>query len=167
MTAWIVYLVLLRATVTSFSGMTSVPIIRDDLVVRHAVVTDAQLNAALAIGQASPGPAGIYIVTVGYFAAGVPGAIAGIAALATPALLANPMLGVLRLGRADLVAGAAQGIVLAASVLTVVTAFGLAGDALSNGVLVAIAAGALVVVAADRVAPLWIIALSGVVAALV
>ena len=162
MTVWVLYVLLLRATLTSFSGMTSLPIVHDDLVVRRAVLNEEQLNAALAIGQASPGPVGAYLVAVGYFVAGVPGAVAAGLALATPALLAIPMLGVLRLGRADIISGGAQGIVIAASVLTLVTALGLAPAALASAGLIAIAVAVVVLVAADRVAPLWIILIAGI-----
>jgi chromate transporter len=104
----VLYLLLLQATLTSFSGLTSIPLVRNDLVVGRAVLTDDELNSALAIGQTTPGPVGLYIVVVGYFAAGIPGAIAGALALATPALLAVPMLRALRLGKTDTVAGAAS-----------------------------------------------------------
>lgn len=167
MSTWVLYLLLLRATLTSFSGMTSLPIVRDDLVVRRGVITDQQLNAALVIGQASPGPVGAYLVTVGYFAAGIPGAVAGVLALVTPALLAIPMLGILRLGRADIVAGASTGIIVAASALTLIAAAGLAPAALSNWEQIAIALGVMLLLAGDWIAPLWIVVLAGVAAALI
>jgi chromate transporter len=37
------------------------------------VLTDQQLNEAVAITRSTPGPVGLYIVSVGYFVAGVPG----------------------------------------------------------------------------------------------
>lgn len=64
MSAWALYLLLLRATITSFSGFVSVPVVRDDLVLHRHVLSDDQLNAALAIGQAAPGPLGLYAVVV-------------------------------------------------------------------------------------------------------
>ena len=42
------YLLLLKATVTSFSGGTSLPSVRQDLVVQHHAITDAQLSTAVA-----------------------------------------------------------------------------------------------------------------------
>ena len=69
MSTAILYLLLLRATLMSFSGFASVPLIREDLVVKRAVLTDEQLNDAIAISQASPGPLGLYIVIVGYWLA--------------------------------------------------------------------------------------------------
>ena len=87
-----VYLLLLKATMTSFSGLTSLPLVRHDFVETRHVLTDRQLNAALAVGRATPGPYGLYLVSVGYFAAGWPGALAGFAAAVTPAFLIIPML---------------------------------------------------------------------------
>jgi chromate transporter len=86
------YLLLLKATMTSFSGMASLPQIRQDLVETHRLLTDDQLSQAVLVGRASPGPMGAYVVGVGYLAAGPPGAIAGWLAMITPALIAIPLL---------------------------------------------------------------------------
>jgi len=88
----IVYLLLLKATLTSFSGMSSLPVIRSDFVVHHHLLTDRDLNTAVAAGRLGPGPIGLYVVSVGYFAAGLPGACAGWLAMITPAFLIIPML---------------------------------------------------------------------------
>ncbi|MCC6538619.1 MAG: chromate transporter [Bryobacterales bacterium] len=85
MNALLLYFLLLKATLASFSGLSSLPAVRDDLVVRHAVLTDRQLNTAVAIARVSPGPFGLYLVPVGYYAGGWPGAVAGVAATITPA----------------------------------------------------------------------------------
>ena len=70
----LLYLLLLKATATSFSGLSSLPVLREDLVVRHGLLTDRQLNVALTAGRSGPGPNGLYVVSVGYLVAGVPGA---------------------------------------------------------------------------------------------
>src|SRR5207244_1867912 len=101
MSAWALYLLLLRATLTSFSGFASVPVVRDDLVLHRHVLTDDQLNAALAISQISTGPLGLYVVVVGYFVAGVTGAVAGMCALATPAVFAIPIFRASMRGRTE------------------------------------------------------------------
>jgi chromate transporter len=85
------YLVLLKATVTSFSGMGSLPQIRQDLVESRRVMSDEALSQAVLIGRATPGPMGAYVVSVGYLAAGWPGAVAGWLALVTPAFLVMPL----------------------------------------------------------------------------
>lgn len=62
MSVLLLYFLLLRATALSFSGFAPVPVIREDLVERLGVLTDEQLNSAIAISQASPGPLGMYVV---------------------------------------------------------------------------------------------------------
>ena len=69
MSVVMLYLLLLKATVLSFSGYASVPVVREDLVVNRGVLTDEQLNDAIAISQTSPGPLGLYVVIAGYLVA--------------------------------------------------------------------------------------------------
>ena len=88
----LLYLLLLKATATSFSGLTSLPVVRNDLVLRYHVLTDRELNAAVAAGQSGPGPYGLYIVSVGFFVAGPAGAFCGWLAMVTPAFLIIPMV---------------------------------------------------------------------------
>ena len=77
MNVLLLYLLLLKATLTSFSGLASLPMVRHDLVERYRVLTDRQLTAAVAAGQMGPGPMGLYVVSVGYSVDGIPGACAG------------------------------------------------------------------------------------------
>src|SRR3982751_6279374 len=89
---FVLYLLLLKATLTSFNGPSSIPVLRDDFVVKHHILTDRQLNAAVVAGRCSPGPVGIFVVSAGYFAAGMPGALMGFLALLTPAFLIIPLV---------------------------------------------------------------------------
>ena len=77
MNVFLLYLLLLKGTITAFAGRASLPVIQDALVVQHRELTDKQLNEAVVITRSTAGPVGLYIVSVGYFVAGVPGAIAG------------------------------------------------------------------------------------------
>ncbi|MCS7023992.1 MAG: chromate transporter [Bryobacteraceae bacterium] len=88
----LLYFLLLKATITSFSGLGSLPMIHSDLVIKHRILTERQLHTAVAAGRSGPGPIGLYVVAVGYAAAGVPGAIAGWLAMVTPAFLILPLL---------------------------------------------------------------------------
>jgi chromate transporter len=88
----VVYLLLLKATATSFAGMGSLPQIRQDFVETHRFLSDDQLSQAVLVGRATPGPMGAYVVAVGYFAVGWPGAVVGWLAMITPALAAIPLL---------------------------------------------------------------------------
>jgi len=91
-----IYLLMLKATVTSFAGMGSLPQIRQDFVVTRQVVSDEQLSQAVLVSRSTPGPLGAYVIGVGYMAGGWPGAIAGWLALVTPAFLMIPLLATVR-----------------------------------------------------------------------
>jgi chromate transporter len=164
MSAWALYLLLLRATLTSFSGFASVPVVRDDLVLHRHVLTDDQLNAALAISQSSPGPFGLYVVVVGYFVAGVAGAVAGMCALATPAAFAIPILRASMRGRTETVASASAAIVIAASVLMIIAATRLIPTATPTLPHAGIALVSLAALATGRIAPVSVVLASGFVA---
>lgn len=86
------YLLLLKATATSFAGMGSLPQIQQDFVETYRVISDDQLSQAVLVGRSTPGPVGAYVVAVGYLAGGWPGAIAGWLAMVTPACAAIPLL---------------------------------------------------------------------------
>ena len=157
MNAVVLYFLLLRATALSFSGFASVPVIREDLVVKRAVLTDQELNSAIAISQASPGPLGLYVVVVGYFVAGVPGAFAGALALASPAILAIPIARAVRRHRDSQVRGGSAAIVIASCVLMAMTTVRLASDATPNLQFAALGIGAFVALASGRVPPFVVI----------
>lgn len=91
MSLFLLYLVMVKATVTSLNGPMSLPVLRDELVVKRHVISDRELTAAVTAAQASPGPMGVYIVGVGYFVAGAAGAVVGWLAMLTPAFLAIPL----------------------------------------------------------------------------
>jgi chromate transporter len=148
----LLYLLLLKATMTSFSGLASLPIIRNDLVVRHGALTDRQLNTAVAAGRTGPGPIGLYVVSVGYQAGGIPGAVAGWLAMVTPAFVIIPMIRYLgsRAERAD-VRRVITGIVLAGAGLILSSSVPLARDAITDVWTGAIAATSLVLLIATRV----------------
>ena len=128
-----IYLLLLKATVTSFAGMGSLPQVQQDFVQTHRVMSDEQLSQAVLVGRATPGPMGAYVVAVGYFAAGWAGAIAGWLAMITPALLALPLLAfVQRWLHLPRMRSAVDAVVIASAVLLVVAGFNLATDALQQ-----------------------------------
>ena len=127
------YLLLLKATVTSFAGMGSLPQIHQDLVVTTHAITDEQLNHAVLIGGSTPGPIGAYVVAVGYFAAGVSGAAAGFLAMVTPALAAIPLLALVRRWlHVARVQAAVDAVVIASAVLLVMSVIRMASDGLAQ-----------------------------------
>ena len=153
------YLLFLKATLTSFSGLTSLPMVRDDLVIRRHVITDRDLNAAVAVGRTTPGPVGLYIVSVGYFAAGWRGAAAAALALMTPAFLIVPLLRYLgRRAGSPRVRSAIDAVTLAAAGLVAGIAVPMGRAAVTGWLPAAIAAASFAVLVFTNRDTLWVIA---------
>ncbi|WP_394829375.1 chromate transporter [Pendulispora albinea] len=152
------YFVLLKATATTFAGLASLPVVRDELVVQRHVLTDHQLNAAIVITRSTPGPVGLYVVSVGYFADGIVGAIAGWLAMATPAL---GIIFLLRFigPRAEhpRIRGMLRAVVLASAGLLVASAVPLARDGVAGPITFVIAFAGLVALLSKKVDTLWVI----------
>jgi chromate transporter len=158
MNIFLLYLLLLKGTITAFAGLASLPVIQDALVFHYHVLTDKQLNEAVVVTRSTPGPVGLYIVSVGYFVAGVPGAIAGWAAMVTPALLIIPLVHFVgRRMEHPRVKNVLQTVVIASAGLLLAAAIPLANDALTDPVTVAIAVASLVLLLVTKIDTLWII----------
>lgn len=122
------------------------------------MLTDKQLNEAVVITRSTPGPVGLYIVSVGYFVAGVPGAIAGWLAMITPALLIIPLVHFAgRKIEHPRVKAILQAVVIASAGLLLAASIPLARDALTDPVTIAIAAVSLVVLLTTELDTLWLI----------
>jgi len=132
--------------------------LREDLVENRHVLTDEQLNTAIVVTRTTPGPVGLYVVSVGYFIAGVPGAIAGWAAMATPALLILPLIHFAG-QRAEHPRAKAvlQAVVLASAGLLWSATIPLARDAITDWLTLALAVAGLALLATRKVEALWII----------
>lgn len=129
MSVFALYLLLLKATVTSFAGMGSLPQIRQDFVVTHGAITDEQLSQAVVVGRSAPGPVGAYVVAIGYFAAGWVGAVTAWLAMVTPALLVIPLLTLLRRWlHLPRVRAAVDAVVIASAVLLLTSVLRMALD---------------------------------------
>ena len=129
----LLYFLLAKAVFTSFSGMASLPMVRQDFVVKHQVLTDRQLSTAVVAGRTGPGPNGLYIVSVGYFVGGLPGALVGLIALITPAFLIIPLMKfAARYANIPRIRSAIRAVVLASAGLLMAASIPLAHDALSN-----------------------------------
>ena len=81
-------LLFLRTGVVSFGGGTSVIAdLQHELVDRTGTLTRDQFFTAFAIGQATPGPGILYLVPLGYYAAGVAGAAVAFVSFMIPPML--------------------------------------------------------------------------------
>jgi chromate transporter len=154
----LLYLLLTKATLTFFSGPTSLPIIRQDFVEHRHILTDRQLNAAMAAGRTAPGPTGLWVVSVGYFVAGTPGGAVGFLAMITPAFLIIPILQFLGrwVDRSE-VKSAVRAVMFAASGLMIGTTIPLARDSLAGALPVAIAIGSFFFLLFTKRATIWVI----------
>lgn len=163
MSALSLYWLFLRAVLLSFSGFATVPMLREALVQHSGVLTDARLNDAIAISQASPGPLGLYIVVVGYFVAGLPGAVSGVAALASPALLAIPLARLAMGGSSGAWQRACSGIVIASCALMFAVGLRMLPDATPTLVHLAIVTIGATVLAFTQVKPVWVIVVAAII----
>jgi chromate transporter len=115
------FVVFLRAAALSVGGMGSLPQLRQDLVMT-GLVSEQQVLEALAIGRVAPGPNGLFVVSLGYFAAGAVGAVVALLAAALPPLGMVAIAGMVRRQLlSSWAAGLVRGVVLSTSGLVVAT----------------------------------------------
>jgi chromate transporter len=85
---FITYLwIFFKASLFSTGGTGNLPSLHDDLIARHWA-TNRQFAESLTIGQISPGPSGLWVISLGYLTAGVPGSLLALIAITIPPLLA-------------------------------------------------------------------------------
>src|SRR5262249_49385654 len=118
-----------------------------------------QLNTAVVITRTTPGPIGLYVVSVGYFAAGIPGAIAGWLAMSTPAMAILLLLRFIG-HRAEnpRLKQTLESVVVASAGLLFASAIPLARESLNDFVTILIAAATLFLMITKKVDSLIIIA---------
>ena len=157
MNAIVIYLLLLKATATSFSGLASLPMVRDDFVVKRHILTDRQLTTAVVSGRVGPGPNGIYVVSVGYFAGGIAGAVAGFFAMISPAFLILPLMYWIgaRAGTPR-VRSAIRAVILAAAGLLLSASLPIAREAVTGTVTLLIVAASFLLLAFTRIDSAWV-----------
>ncbi len=115
------FLVFLKSAALSVGGLSSLPLLRQDLVA-PGYVTEPQIIQALAIGRLSTGPNGLFVVSLGYFAAGWLGAVIAVVAVSIPPLSIVPLAALVRKQLlSPWMAGVVRGIALSTSGLIVAT----------------------------------------------
>ncbi|WP_315742180.1 MULTISPECIES: chromate transporter [unclassified Bradyrhizobium] len=164
MNMFLLYLLLLKGTITAFAGLASLPVIQESLVDHYHVLTNEQLNDAVVITRSTPGPVGLWVVSAGYFAAGVPGAIAGWLAMITPALLIIPLVHFIgRKLESPRIKAVMQAVVITSAGLLLAAAIPLGKDALTGPATITIAALTIVLMLVTKLDTLWIILGSAVI----
>ena len=77
---------LLKASLFSTGGLGNFPSLHSDLTAR-GWAAEHEFGESLAVGQVSPGPNGLWVISLGYLTAGVPGALLALVAILLPPLL--------------------------------------------------------------------------------
>ena len=110
----LVYLLLfLKASLFSTGGLSNLPSLHQDLLGAGWAV-DADFGESVAIGQISPGPNGLWVVSLGYITFGLAGAALALVAVTLPALLVLVVAAIYaRIERLRWVDGAMRGVSLA------------------------------------------------------
>lgn len=77
---------LFRASLFSTSGTGNLPMLHSDYL-QHGWGTDRQFVESLAVGQLSPGPSGLWVISLGYFTDGLRGSLLATIAITLPPFL--------------------------------------------------------------------------------
>ena len=85
MTSLALLWVMLKASLLSTGGG-NIPILHQELIAR-GWTSEEQFAEALAIGQVSPGPTGLWVIAMGYLMDGVRGALLALVAITLPPML--------------------------------------------------------------------------------
>ncbi len=153
----VLYLLLLKATMTSFSGMASLPVVRQDFVETRHVLTDRELNTAIVAGRTGPGPNGLYLVSVGYFVDGAAGAAAGLLALITPAFLILPLMKWAgSYAQIPRIRGAIRAVILASAGLLIAASIPLTRDAATSVLTAVIVVASFLILVLTRIESWWV-----------
>lgn len=80
------FLILLKASLFSTGGFSNLPSLHQDLLARDWA-HNADFGESIAIGQLSPGPNGLWVISLGYLTYGIPGVCFALAAITLPPLL--------------------------------------------------------------------------------
>jgi chromate transporter len=111
--AFIYFLVFLKASLFSSGGFSNLPSLHQDLIA-NGWATEADFGQSIAIGQISPGPNGLWVISLGYLTYGYLGAFFALVAITLPALLVLLVsAGYSRIENRTWVQGAMHGISLA------------------------------------------------------
>jgi chromate transporter len=160
----LLFWIMLKAALLSTTGTGNLPIVHQDLLSR-GWATERQFAEALAIGQISPGPSGLWVISLGYLVGGLSGAILTSIAIALPPLLVLVVVHglYLRWGHHPAVQGFVRGLGLAVAGVFIVVLTGIMNTAGWNATTLMIMIGALLIGASRRVPVFLVLLLAGVV----
>lgn len=107
------FFLFLKASLFSSGGLTNLPSLHQDLLAEGWAV-EADFGQSLAIGQISPGPNGLWVISLGYLTYGLLGAVLALIAITIPPFLVLPIAAVYdRIAKLGWVSAVMRGISLA------------------------------------------------------
>ena len=122
--------IFLKASLLSFSGLGNLPFLHQDLL-DLGWATETDFLSAIAVGQVSPGPTGLWSISLGYLTYGWAGAFLALLALSIPPLLAIGVISFYRrIENLLAVQNFTRGLMLGVVGLTLGTAWALARTAI-------------------------------------
>lgn len=151
----------LKASLFTTGGFGNLPLLHKDLI-GLGWAREADFITAIAVGQVSPGPNGLWSVSLGYLTFGWVGALLAAIALSLPTLLVLIVAGFYtRMEHSPRVQDFTRGLSLGVVGLTLPVTLGLALSTVTDWRGVVIASGALVLALSKRVPVIVILALAG------
>lgn len=107
------FFLFLKASLFSSGGLTNLPSLHQDLLV-EGWAGEADFGQSLAIGQISPGPNGLWVISLGYLTYGLLGAVLALVAITIPPFLVLPIAAIYdRIAKLGWVSAVMRGISLA------------------------------------------------------
>ena len=150
----------LKASLLSTGGFGNLPYLHQDLIGLN-LATEADFLTAIAVGQLSPGPNGVWSISLGYLTLGWLGAALAMLALTLPPLLALGVASVYnRFERWQSVQDFVRGLSLGVVGLTLAVAYTLARSSITDWRELAIGLGALALAVSQRVPVVVILGLA-------
>ena len=160
-------LYLLKASFLSTGGTGNLPILYADLVPR-GLATERQFAEALAIGQVTPGPTGLWVISFGYLVSHLPGGLLATLAISLPPFAVLGILWVYnRIERHPAVRGFVRGLGLAVIGISLVTLLDILRSSGVDGRSLLIVGAALALALTNRVPVIAILGLAAIVGILV
>lgn len=157
----------LKASLFSTGGLGNLPFLHKDLLAL-GWANEADFITAIAVGQLSPGPTGLWSISLGYLTFGWLGAGLALLALSLPPVL---ILGVAafynQLEKYPSMQNFTRGLTLGVIGLTLAVAWGLVGSAVSDWQGIVIALGALGLALDERVPVILILVLAAIAGCLI
>jgi chromate transporter len=161
MNPFLFFWIFLKASLFSTGGTGNLPILHPDLI-GLGWAQESDFITAIAVGQVSPGPNGLWSISLGYLTYGWPGAALAMAAISLPPLLILLVAAFYRrLEGAALMQDFMRGLSLGVIGLSLPITYGLAAAAVTDWRGLIILAGALALALSKRVPVMVILGTAG------